>query len=211
MTKTSQKWFFAALLVCALGAAAAICVLRHRNLPVAAMAVETEAPRPATPAPASGPEFRRDALVLREGRYYRPDDPVPFAGVVTACYPGGQRQYRCGVSNGLLEGLSEGWYSNGLKQVDEPFRAGVSHGVRVKWYENGRKQSEVNIVTGKLAGVFRRWYDTGALAEEVHMRNGNPDGVARSFYPSGHLKGEAHLKDGQLVDQKQWADGESRP
>lgn len=207
MTPAAQRWLLAAVLVCILGAVA-MQVARRRQVPGAIVSVEADAPRPATPAPAGGPEVRRDALAVRAGRYYRPDDSLPFNGVVTASYPGGQRQYRCAVSNGLLAGLSEGWYSNGQKQVEEPFREGVSHGVRVKWYENGQKQSEVNIVTGKLAGVFRRWYDNGVLAEEVHMRDGNPDGVARSFYPSGRLKTEARLKDGKLVDRKSWADGE---
>ncbi len=158
----------------------------------------------------TGTEVRRDALTLRDGRRYRQDGTVPFSGVMTEFYADGTLQSRSVISNGLLEGLSEGWYTNGLKQVEEPYRAGVAHGVRVKWHENGQKLSEAPIASGKLEGVFKRWHANGTLAEEVPMRGGNPDGLARAFYPSGCLKSEAHLIEGKVVDQKSWADGERR-
>lgn len=128
---------------------------------------------------------------------------------LSAQYPGGQIKSHANVSNGVLEGLSEGWYSNGVRQVQEYFHAGVSQGLRVKWHTNGNKSSEANIVNGKIEGVFRRWYDSGALAEEITMKNNQPDGEARSFYPSGCLKARAELKDGKVISQRYWEDGEN--
>ena len=171
-------------------------------------AVIPEPPRDMSAPVLSGVEVRRDALTLREGRRYRPNETVPFTGVMTEFYGNGTLQSRSVLSNGLLEGLSEGWYTNGNKQVEELYRGGISHGLRVKWHENGQKLSEAPIVDGKMDGFFRRWHENGSLAEEVSMRNGNPDGLARSFYPSGCLKAEARLNNGTVVDQKSWADGE---
>ena len=165
---------------------------------------------PPARAVVNGTEARRGSLTLRDGRYYAKDAQVAFTGVLTEIYPSGGHQYRCGVSNGLIDGLSQGWYTNGQLQVEEHFRAGVSHGLRVKWYGNGAKLSQASIVNGKIEGVFHRWYDNGVLAEEINLRAGNAEGLARAFYPSGCLKAEAQMKDGKPIDQKQWADGENR-
>ena len=158
----------------------------------------------------TGAEVRRDALTMRDGRRYRQGETAPFTGVMTEFYASGTLQSRSVLSNGLLEGLSEGWYTNGNKQVEELYRNNVSHGLRVKWYESGQKLSEAPIVSGKIVGVFKRWHENGVLAEEVTMRAGNPDGVVRAYYPSGCRKTEAHLSNGNVLDQKNWPDGDKR-
>ncbi len=168
-----------------------------------------EPPRDRQPPVLDGTEVKREALIVRDGRRYRQDESTPFTGVMTEVYGNGTLQSRSVISNGLLEGLSEGWYTNGCKQVEEIFRGGVSNGLRVKWYENGQELSEAPIVSGKIEGVFKRWYENGVLAEEIPMRDGNPSGLVRAFYPSGRLKAEARLTDGVVSDQKNWADGES--
>lgn len=128
-----------------------------------------------------------------------------------AYYPNGQRKFHTALSNGVPEGLSEGWYSNGVRQVEEHFRAGCSHGLRTKWYEGGQRQSEAVIVDGKLEGVFRRWHENGMLAEEVAMKENQPDGMSQAFYPSGCLKARVELRAGKVVSQQHWQDGERPP
>jgi antitoxin component YwqK of YwqJK toxin-antitoxin module len=180
------------------------------NFPVAsAVAVPVaEPPRDLHPPILTGSEVRRDALNLRDGKRYAKGATDPFTGLMTEFYGNGVLQSRSVISNGLLEGLSEGWYTNGMKQVEELFRGGVSDGLRVKWYENGKKLSETPIVAGKIEGVFKRWHDNGILAEEISLRSGVPDGLSRSYYPDGCRKAEAHLSNGTVVDQKSWTDGE---
>ena len=193
----------AALLVMAIIGVWVVRPVRERPAPAA---VPTGVVQP--PVPAAGPEYHRDSLVLRDGRYYLPGDPAPFNGVVTEAYPNGLRLYRCGVANGLLEGLSEGWYSNGQKQVEEPFHAGVSHGLRTKWYMSGQKLAEANIVSGRLDGVFLRWHENGTLAEEIHLRDGQPEGLSRAYGPDGHRLAEAQMKGGEVVERTTWPAGQ---
>lgn len=206
-----------AALVCMLGVVA-VFVFRSfvfsscqpsASVESSATASVAEPPRDRRAPVLEGSEVKREALILREGLRYRQGETAPFTGVMTEFYGDGTLQSRSVISNGLLEGLSEGWYTNGCKQVEEIFRGGVSHGLRVKWYENGQDLSEAPIVSGKMEGVFKRWHENGVLAEEVPMRNGNPNGLVRAFYPSGRLKAEARLTDGVVSDQKNWADGES--
>lgn len=165
--------------------------------------------QPKPPQPLT--EVLRSDLVTSNGAVYLKGAGTPFTGVMIEKYPDGQLQSRSVLSNGVLNGISEGWYTNGVKQVEEHFVGGVSDGLRTKWYPDGKKMSEATIVSGKIDGTFRRWHETGELAEEVHMAAGQPDGVSLSFYPSGFVKGRATMKAGKVVDQKFWKEGEEQP
>jgi len=166
---------------------------RHRSVP------------PAPPAQA-----HRKQLEFRDGRWYAPGQTNGFNGLLFETYDNGAMKSRSAVSNGWLQGLSQGWHTNGQLQVEEYFVAGLSHGRRTKWYANGAKMSEATIVEGKLHGTFRRWHENGAPAETMEMRQGQPEGLSCAYYPSGFLKAQARLHDGKLVEQRFWQDGQLR-
>ncbi len=158
--------------------------------------------------PAVPPEALSSELTRRDGLLYHGNQTQPFTGFMLEKYAGGGVKSRSAVRTGVLDGLSEGWHTNGQLQVRELFRKGISHGLREKWHENGVKLSESPIVEGKHEGIFRRWHENGTLAEEVTMRQGEPDGLSRAFYPSGFLKARVTLKNGEIEEKKSWADGE---
>jgi len=154
------------------------------------------------------PEVPRSSLVLKDGRLHRPGQGEPFTGTVVEYYAPKQLQSRSVVTNGLLHGLSEGWHTNGVRQVAENFINGVSQGVRVKWHPDGRKLSEATIVGGKLNGLFRRWDEQGRLAEQVELVDDQPHGESAAFYPSGCVKTRVRLVRGQVVTRETFKDGE---
>ena len=118
-----------------------------------------------------------------------------------------QLKSRSLIRDGKLNGLSEGWYSDGQQQVAEMFVDGKSHGVRVKWHRNGQKAAEDSIEHGELNGVCRKWHDNGQLAEEMAMVDGQADGQARSWHPDGSQKAEVSLEMGKVIEQKFWKEG----
>ena len=148
-------------------------------------------------------------LTLREGRSYWQDETEPFTGIIFENYPDGSVRSRSQLSNGVLHGVSEGWHTNGLLQIQEHFQNGVSHGTRTKWFESGAKMSEAMIDQGKIQGVFRRWHTNGVLAEEVEMADNVPHGLSRSFYPNGSLKAEVRLDKGKVTQQQFWKENEA--
>lgn len=162
----------------------------------------------ARPAPKALLEVERNALFLKEGKLCFKDSSLPFSGVMLEHYPGGQIQSRSLVLDGVLDGPSRGYYTNGQMQVEEHFKAGVSDGIRTKWYPNGAKLSEATIVNGKLAGTFRRWHENGSLAEIVEMKDGQPEGPSTSFHPDGSVKARATVQNGKIIEQKFWKLGE---
>ena len=168
-------------------------------------------PRPLLNRPAStARQILRGELHLRDGRLYHDPETNAFTGWMLERYEGGALKSRSAVSNGLLQGLSEGWHTNGQLQVTESFGAGISRGVRTKWYANGIKLSAAVIVDGQLQGPFRRWHENGALAEEVEMKDGQSDGIAKAYFPNGSLKSQATLQRGKVVEQKFWTNVESK-
>jgi antitoxin component YwqK of YwqJK toxin-antitoxin module len=171
-------------------------------------------PRSGSPArttaqwPAASVEVSRTNLVLDEGRLHRAGQPGMFTGFMVEHSASGALRSRSAISNGLLHGLSEGWYTNGQLQVTEHFREGVSHGLRTKWAASGAKISEASIVDGKLHGTFRRWHENGVLSEQVEFVAGQPQGTSLAYFPSGFLKARVTLLDGKPADQAFWRDGE---
>ncbi|MCC7374594.1 MAG: toxin-antitoxin system YwqK family antitoxin [Verrucomicrobiales bacterium] len=183
----------------ALVAAAAILGVPRFARPMAASS---------TPAPMETP---REQLVRRDGQWWTHDGDHAFTGILVETYDNGFLKSRSAVTNGLLEGRSEGWYPDGQQQIVEHFRRGTSHGPRQKWYPNGRILSESTIADGRIEGVFQRWHENGVLAERMEMKAGVPDGLSVAFHPSGCRKSEARLRQGEVVEQRYWPDGEAPP
>ncbi len=152
-------------------------------------------------------EVLRNELQLVDGRLT--ERGVPFTGVVLEHYGDGPLKSRSGVSNGLLEGLSEGWYTNGVLQVTEQFHLGVSHGMRTKYYDNGNRLSEARIVEARLQGLYERWHQNGVLAEKIFLTNGVANGESLAFHPDGSLKARVQLDSGKVVKREFWEPGVS--
>lgn len=163
---------------------------------------------PVATAPLALVELLRSDLTLIDGRLCRVATSNAFTGLLVERHPDGTLRSRTQVMNGLLNGLSEGWYTNGQRQVTEYFTNGVSHGLRVKWHPAGRKASEARIVDGKLHGRFVSWHDNGVKAAEVEFKHGQPDGISSAYFPSGALKSQVTMRDGTAIERKDWKDGE---
>ncbi len=150
-------------------------------------------------------------LTLREGLLYGASTNLPFTGWMIERYDDATMKSRSMVRQGVLNGVSEGWFTNGVRQVEEHFVAGKSEGPVTKWYASGAKLSEGTARSGRLEGLFRRWHENGQLAEELSLVSGAPDGVAKSWFPSGSPKAEVTLSEGRVVTQRFWKDGEQLP
>jgi len=162
-----------------------------------------------TPPPVA--ETERTNLVLEGGRLCLKDSSAPYTGLMLEHYADGAMRSRSAVSNGLLNGLSEGFYTNAQLQVTEHFKDGVSHGLRTKCYPDGARKSEAEIVDGELHGLFQQWHENGSPSERIEFAHGKPEGEALAFFPSGYLKSRVQMTNGQPAEQTFWKDGEMKP
>lgn len=157
---------------------------------------------PRSTAPSSpSVEHSRAELELRLGRLYLQGQSNLFTGYLVERYPGGELQSRSAISNGVMHGMSEGWYTNGVLALREFFAEGKSHGVRTKWDNFSHKLSETPILQGTIHGVHREWHTNGQLALEVAMVDGKPNGVSRKWNLDASLAGQWVLSNGQVLEK----------
>jgi antitoxin component YwqK of YwqJK toxin-antitoxin module len=190
MTSRLKTGFFAILIV--LGVCAGIYLFMR--------------PAPALPSP----EREISSIIVSNDITYAKGSALPYTGMLLDRYAYGLLKSKSMLSNGLLEGLSKGWYTNGQLQVTESFSKGMSEGTRLKYYPNGARMSEALVVHGRLQGVYKKWNEDGVLMERMEMKDGVPEGVSREWFPTGFLKVEATISDGKVVSRRDYKDGETR-
>ena len=179
-----KKLFVAGIFVVAVALALALVWLRPET-------------KSFTPSPAFV-ELSRDQLLFTNRHLVRRGETNPFTGLMIDRYASGALRSCSTISNGLLNGVSHGWHTNGQLQVEEFFVDGVSHGTRTRWFTDGAKESEAPIAHGVIEGVFRKWHTNGVLAQQITLSNGVPQGLSRAWRPDGTLN-EVNLRDGMVT------------
>lgn len=152
-------------------------------------------------APVPG-EINRSALVLRDGRLCLKDSGKPFTGIVFEQAAGDRRLSELTVRDGILNGLSKGWYDSGAQEVEENFVDGKSSGVRKRWHANGKLKNEATIVNGELHGPYTEWHDDGSMAARMNMVHGKGEGLCEAWYPGGAPKARVILAAGEPVTKE---------
>lgn len=183
-----------------------VLVLASMGAAIASIHSLNEA-RSLVPDPLEVPVF---ALERHEGRLCRRGTGEPFIGWAIERFSGGRLKSRSSFSQGLLHGLSEGYFTNGVVQVREHFAFGVQEGPRQTWYPSGQRLSEGTLVAGQQEGTYRRWHENGQLAVEAEFLHGKPNGPSLAWHESGFLKTEASMRDGEIEDRRSYDDGERR-
>ena len=144
-------------------------------------------------------QVSRNQLVLQQGRLMKTSQTNAFTGLMVELYPDGTLQSRSAVSNGLLHGVSEGWYTNGVLAITEVFVSGTSHGTRTKWDAASNRIAETTISAGQIHGSHREWYTNGQPALEMSMVDGKAQGLARKWNPDASMAGQWVLSNGVVI------------
>lgn len=147
-------------------------------------------------------------LERKDGRLCRPGEAGPYSGWVTEAHADASLKLKTEVVNGLWNGLSEGWATNGVLVLREHFKEGLPHGMRTTWHPNGKIKSEGRVVDGKQQGDFQQWDEQGRLVTRARFQDGQPEGLSLAWYPSGFLKAEALMNAGTVQSRNFYPDGE---
>lgn len=87
-------------------------------------------------------------------------------------YENGQKKYEHPYKDGKEHGICRGWHKNGENEYEWPYNDGKEHGIRLGWYKNGRKNYKHPHKDGKGHGIWRRWSETGQKWCEETWENG---------------------------------------
>ena len=80
---------------------------------------------------------------------------------------------RTNYVNGLLDGLYERFYINGLHYEKTHYKNGIYHGPSEFWYDiTGKKMKEMHFENGILHGPYKYWNQNGKLIEDFYYNHG---------------------------------------
>ena len=151
-----------------------------------------------------GQEIYTGELVDRRrlGLAHKPGSEEPFSGIWRQWHKNLRDGYRTESTykDGLLDGPSWRWYSNGQLELEINYKDGHPQGVERWWYENGqpRRQTAIN-KDGREEGLVRQWYANGQLKGEGNFKHGYPEGLVRTWHENGQLNEEECFANYELV------------
>jgi antitoxin component YwqK of YwqJK toxin-antitoxin module len=108
-----------------------------------------------------------------------PSDLRPHA-TVTKRFANGQVRRVAEYHDGLLDGVTRGWYENGSPMYEYTYRDGVYEGRSIQWFANGQKFIEQTFSKGHEAGLQRMWNEDGTLRANYVARDGKHYGLIGS-------------------------------
>lgn len=136
------------------------------------------------------------------GLAHKPGSEEPFSGIWRRWHKDTMNRYRTESTykDGLLEGPSWRWYSNGQLELEINYKDGNREGVVRWWFENGqlRRQTTYN-KDGREEGFVQQWHANGQLKAEGYLRHGYPEGLVRTWHENGQLNEEECFSNYELV------------
>ena len=98
------------------------------------------------------------------------------------------------------DGVSKGWYPNGVLKHIWNWKNGTQNGLYTNWYENEQKKKEGIYKNGKREGLWIVWWENGQKMEEGTYKDGKKDGLWPHWYWDDHMERENTFKDGKLIN-----------
>jgi antitoxin component YwqK of YwqJK toxin-antitoxin module len=149
--------------------------------------------------------INRNQIEQREsGLLYAIGSDIPFTGIVTEHYPGGEKMLSIRIEDGEPR-LTTGWYPNGQKAAESNLDSNKSGRVS-EWYENGQLKIEGELLDGATHGHLTTWYSNGKKrTEEDYRVRGRPqDGFSTEWYDNGQMKSKERWVQGQTRCSVRW-------
>ena len=120
-------------------------------------------------------------------------------GVSEGWFTNGVKWYTNNHTNGSAEGLQTVYYFNGLLRSETMFANDEINGTEKLYSNKGYLQSLNQYVAGKQHGLQTSYFANGAKETELAYKEGKAFGSLKVFYESGQLKSECTYVD----DKKQ--------
>jgi antitoxin component YwqK of YwqJK toxin-antitoxin module len=99
---------------------------------------------------------------------------------VTKRFSNGRIRRVAEYRDGVLDGVTRGWYETGAPMYQYAYRDGVYEGRAIQWFPNGQKYTEQNYSKGYEAGLERMWNEDGTLRANYVARDGKHYGLIGS-------------------------------
>ena len=167
-----------------------------------------------------------EKLEYRDGIAYAVGESEGFSGAWVNVGPNGKNKIsELNYKDGLQDGLTTKWFSNGAKGEEANYKNGKLHGTATEWNINGSK-SKTNYINGKLHGIAKAWHTNGTIKSKTNCINGKdlkttiyyktgevksvrkfPDTSPTEYYKNGQIKGFTEYSEGLKLKKNYHEDG----
>jgi antitoxin component YwqK of YwqJK toxin-antitoxin module len=103
------------------------------------------------------------------------------------------RQYT--LVDGVLEGYSEEWFSNGAVKGEFNYVQGKYDGEQKEYYPSGQIKVRSHFVNEKRNGLHEEWDENGVLSRKINFFDGKKEGPTIEWYPNGSSKLDAYYQE----------------
>lgn len=134
-------------------------------------------------------------------------EQTPFTGIGIGYYGNGKKYRQIPYKEGRAYGLAKEWDIHGNLKVEAEYKMGARYGRETQYHDNGKKQLEVYYQNGKATGTVTEWYHNGAMMSRGEVLNGNYIGRHTWWYPNGQKEQVIEYRNGVAEGKVQlWYD-----
>jgi TonB family protein len=138
-------------------------------------------------------QFYRSGVLQMSGTLEIPS--MTLTGLLVQYNPQGILISEDYYENGLKEGLSKTWYSNGSSESEGTYLKNKKSGFWTTWHIDGSIQSQGNYVDGDEEGEWNVWYKGDKIASTGNYKFGKRDGPWKNWFKNGSIEQEGTYKE----------------
>jgi antitoxin component YwqK of YwqJK toxin-antitoxin module len=148
----------------------------------------------------------RDYLGFRADTAYL--GSLPYTGLMTNYYRGGQVEIRGQYIDGKKQGLWEEFYDNGQLGKVCSYRHGKADGNVTEYFFDGGIKTSGTMADGKKDGLFREFFSNGRKMKEELYSHGVLHGQYRTWVENGSPETQGYYRNGAKDSLwKSWIEG----
>ena len=140
-------------------------------------------------AACSNEDVQQENLRYKEGIAYMKGNSIPFTGQAISKKNG---RLIISFNNGLREGKTERYWTNGRLRLREYYKLGKLDGLHEMFYANGQIQMKINYINGTIVDTAEWFHKNGTLSKKSIYEEGIP--VSIECYDKLGAKYEANKR-----------------
>ncbi|NJN78128.1 MAG: toxin-antitoxin system YwqK family antitoxin [Saprospiraceae bacterium] len=134
-------------------------------------------------------------------------EQTPFTGLGIGYYGNGKKFRQIPYKDGRANGLAQEWDIHGNLKAEAEYKMGGRYGRETQYYDNGEKRLETFYQNDKVNGTVTEWYKDGSLMSRGEILNGEYLGKHTWWYQNGQTEQIIEYRNGVAEGKVQlWYD-----
>lgn len=163
-------------------------------------------------------EYQYDSGRLRKYTFYDKQQKVLSTGtsnsadvtIMEGYKPTGILSFKAQLVNGMENGLTTYYHSNGKTRYTVEVENGTWNGEYLEYHDNGNLKTKTTYVDGNNTGWYEEYDEAGTLKNTGMSIDGNAEQVWKLYFPNGNISQKRYFLNGTLQGQDVTYDTDGR-